>query len=256
MDCGMQCDLCRFWFHARCTDATKTLIEFLNSDEGQKSSIHWYCRACESGSRKLFEQMVKFDGRLSIVEKHLCDLGDKVDSLIARPISSDVEKSLNDLNEKVSSLMTRPSSSDVGASIQAQSLSQISREIEDRNRRKCNIIVYGLKEGEEKIVDEILSKIGDKVEKADEPVWLGKTKSGTSTKPLLVKLKTEKDKWNVITKARAITKEHYHGVFLNPDLSKTERIEQGLLRKELKSRRGRGEEVRIKNGSIIPIPKN
>ena len=63
---GLQCSLCRLWPHAKCADANDTL-KFLESED-QKAGAHWYCRACEQGSQKLFEQMVTVDKRLTTVE--------------------------------------------------------------------------------------------------------------------------------------------------------------------------------------------
>ena len=82
---GIQCDLCQYWYHTnKCADVTKGLMEFLNSEDGQKSNVHWYCRACENTSKKLFEQMVLIEKRLSSFEKEVQKLGEKVDHLISK----------------------------------------------------------------------------------------------------------------------------------------------------------------------------
>ena len=76
---GTQCDLCQFWLHAKCSNVSKDLIDFLNSTAVQQASIHWYCNSCEKGSQKLFKQMVLIDKRLTSVEEKISELSDKLD---------------------------------------------------------------------------------------------------------------------------------------------------------------------------------
>ena len=247
---GIQCDLCQYWYHTnKCADVTKGLMEFLNSEDGQKSNVHWYCRACENTSKKLFEQMVLIEKRLSSFEKEVQKLGEKVDHLISKqPEHTSFEKEVQKLGEKVDSILSKQP---VQTSI-VPSVGQIARELEERDRRKCNIVVYGLKTEDESLVDDILKKIDSTIERAEKPIWLGKGER----KPLLVKLKSEKDKWKVIASARTVTQQHFKGIFVNPDLTKSEREEQYMLRKELRERRANGEHVIIKRGAIVPCPKN
>ena len=117
---GICCDLCQMWFHVKCSNASKALVEFLNSDDGQQANVHWYCRCCEKGSRKLFEQMVVIDKRISSLETQLSDLNEKVDSIIKHQQSS-TEPGV------------RPRSAPT-QSQQPQNLAHnIVRELEDRN---------------------------------------------------------------------------------------------------------------------------
>ena len=104
----------------KCSNASKALVEFLNSDDGQQANVHWYCRCCEKGSRKLFEQMVVIDKRISSLETQLSDLNEKVDSIIKHQQSS-------------TEAGVRPRS-DPTQSQQPQNLAHnIVRELEDRN---------------------------------------------------------------------------------------------------------------------------
>ena len=88
-----------------------------------------------------------------------------------------------------------------------------------------------MKEGEETVVEELIKAIDSQIEMVSSPTRLG---SGEK-RPLLVKFKTEQEKWKVIANARAIINKNsdYKGIFVNPDLSKCEREEQYLLRQGL-----------------------
>ena len=127
-------------------------------------------------------------------------------------------------------LCVRPRSAPT-QSQQPQNLAHIVRELEDRNRRKCNVVIYGEKEGEETVVEELIKSIDSQIGMVSSPTRLG---SGEK-RPLLVKFKTEQEKWKVIANARAIINKNsdYKGIFVNPDFSKCEREEQYLLRQGL-----------------------
>jgi len=81
----------------------------------------------------------------------------------------------------------------------------------------------------------------------------------TKTKKTLfvVTLQTEAQKWALIGKARkvSLTKDEFKTVFVNPDLTKSERDVQFELRKEVRSRRQMGEQVKISKGRVVVIHK-
>ena len=228
----VQCDLCQFWYHMKCAEVSQILLDFLQSEDGQKGDVHWYCKVCEQGSRKLFEQMVVVDKRLSSVEQQLEEIKVKIDQL-----------------SKTQCTETPP------AIIQS-SVSHIAREMEERGLRKCNIVIHGLKDGDEHLVNELIRQIDDSIETAEKPIRLGAVTN--KSRPLLVKLKTEREKWKIIGKSLRVMKENnkYKGVYVNPDLTKSERDEQYSLRQKLRERRDSGEDVIIKRGLIVPRAKN
>ena len=65
-----------------------------------------------------------------------------------------------------------------------------------------------------------------------------------------------KKKWSLISKARTIsqTKDGLQNIYVNPDLTKTERNNQYMLRQEVRARRQHGEKVKISKGKVIQIP--
>ena len=69
----------------------------------------------------------------------------------------------------------------------------------------------------------------------------------------IVKLKDEAQKWTLIKKAQTISKsiEGLNKIYVNPDLTRSEREIQYHLRQELKRRRALGEKVKISKGRIV-----
>ena len=66
---------------------------------------------------------------------------------------------------------------------------------------------------------------------------------------------SEKDKWLLISKARVVSqsKVDLNNIFVNPDLTKTERDLQYQLRQEVRRRREQGENVKIRKGKVIVV---
>ena len=72
----------------------------------------------------------------------------------------------------------------------------------------------------------------------------------------MVTFDSEAVKWDVIRAAPDIQySSSYGNIFINPDLTRTEREAAKLLRDELKARRGNGERnLAIRNGKIVMVP--
>ena len=229
---GIQCSLCKFWYHAKspCAEASEALVKFLESEDGQKSGVHWYCRVCEIGSKKLFDQMVIVENRLTSVEKQL----------------GEIKKSIENLSKKHDNMpvFSPPAPAVVDIDL-------IAQEISEREKRKCNIVISGVKDGDESLVERLIHKI-DRSINIGETIRLG---SG-SDRPLLVKLGSEREKWKTVGKARAALQNDgiFAAIFVNPDLTKREREKQYFLRQELKERRENGEDVMIKRGAVVSRP--
>lgn len=71
----------------------------------------------------------------------------------------------------------------------------------------------------------------------------------------IITLKSEDQKWKLIGKARTISNsiEGLGKIFVNPDLTRTEREVQYHLRQELKRLRASGEKVKKTKGKIVNI---
>ena len=247
---GLQCNLCQLWFHAKCTDAGKPLYDFLNSQAGQNSSVHWYCRSCEKGSSKLFEQMVLVDKRLTSVEAKLAEISVKVDGLASNPISSQsvdnvssVETQLADISAKVDELASKPVRSQ---SIDNVTIDVIAKELNERESRAKNVVISGNASKEK--VESFLQKVGTPSKNVKQ---IGKPEKNT----FLVEFSSQADKWRVIGKAKAACAgvADFSGMYVNPDLTRAERDAHYKLRQECRARRQKGENVKIKRGTIISI---
>ena len=221
---GIQCDLCQIWFHAKCCNANEQLVKFLESEAGQSSNLHWYCRSCEAGSRRILEKLVVMDERLSTVENQVGEIKGKLDQLDSK---LDGTSKKND-NPK------------------PQFISEVVEEIREREKRALNVVFSG--EVTKEKVDRFVE-----VQGGESPSKVLEVETKSKKKLYIVTLKSERQKWALIGKAKQITQstEGLKDIYVNPDLTKSEREIQFNLREEVRRRRLQGESVKIKRGKIV-----
>ena len=59
-DRGIECEVCKGWFHAGCVDLTDNEYDMLASHK--LGTIHWYCATCNVKSVGLVLFSVRTDG--------------------------------------------------------------------------------------------------------------------------------------------------------------------------------------------------
>ena len=139
----------------------------------------------------------------------------------------------------------------------------IMNEIEDRDRRKNNLILSGFQEEEDGSVEDRRKRDIEKVDAlfaqlCDFPCSvvssvhrIGKV---NSSKPRLLKIVCHNAdfKRSLLRKAKDLRSlSGFENVYLNPDLTRVQQTEGKRLREELRARRSRGEEVVIMHGRIV-----
>ena len=134
----------------------------------------------------------------------------------------------------------------------------------DRERRKCNLIVYNLQESSastpsDRISDDkkSFSHLLTSEFKIDNIEFLKCIRLGKSaenrSRPLLISVSDIATKNNILGKATKLRKSTQYGdVYINPDRTKKERAAVKELRDELKRRKSLGEvNLVIRRGKIV-----
>ena len=137
----------------------------------------------------------------------------------------------------------------------------ILEEINDRDRRRKNLVISGIAEStsgsiEEKNRDKErvncllkeLSIDGDEILRRIHRI--GKQVEGRD-RLLRVVCCDEESKIGVLRQAKLLRNTSFKKVYINPDLTKTQREERKRLREELKRRKDVGEDVTIRYGRIV-----
>ena len=89
----------------------------------------------------------------------------------------------------------------------------------------------------------------------DEPTKITEITTQSKKQLFIVTMKTESVKWALIGKARRLSNinDDLKNIFVNPDLTKSERNLQFKLREEVRHRRSLGESVKISKGKVVTI---
>ena len=136
-------------------------------------------------------------------------------------------------------------------------------EIEERERRRANLVISGVPEKEdgsvqdriewdeekvERLFADLAGLEGDEITKA---YRLGKT---DSRKPRLLKVicKSLDAKREILTKAKELrSKPGYEGIYVNTDQTPLQQRQSKAVREEYKRRKDLGEDVLLRRGKIV-----
>ena len=274
--------MCGIWAHAECEGIPSECYDNFNSVFGKVHNISYYCEAnlCNSRIKQLIhnfyynlEQRADLPSSdstqntqtswrsehdnlcnsisvLSDKIKGLCDHNDQLQNQINTTVSS-----LNTANEQVQTLPYAPSSSPV----------EFVDEYLNRERRKMNLVVYGLPESsatsssERHLADSnnfvglVDSEFKISNLEISKCFRLGKPKND-KPRPLLVMLTDISAKRQILRNAKLLRNSNSHKrVFISPDLTQQEREANKKLRNELQCRKQAGEtNLIIKHGKIVP----
>lgn len=142
------------------------------------------------------------------------------------------------------------------------SKSELLDEVEDRERRRNNIVLFGLPEQESGTADErkkqdkkLLHDVFDAIDCEEVQIGsfhrLGKLAEGKS-RPVKVILRTREGKTEVLQNSRSLKDtDFFEHVFISNDKTKLQQSEWNNLRKQLAARKEAGEDVIIYGGKVV-----
>ena len=182
----------------------------------------------------------------------LCDSIKKKHDQLQNDVSSLASK-MNDMHQNIQSKLSSLSSEVIQSPTTPHSAIEAMNELDDRNRRKCNLIVHKLPEDSKD--EETFLSICKDVLGLDAKIVTIKRLGQQRGWPrlLLVVLENEDIKRQILARSpRLRQSDSWKTVFITPDLTRQEREEGKRLRDELKRRRQNGESnLIIKRGRII-----
>lgn len=138
-------------------------------------------------------------------------------------------------------------------------MDDVLKEMDDRVSRLPNVIIRGLveeglsveerKQKDEKAVSELLAFLhADPVAMCDLH-RVGKS-NNKNARLLRVSLSSAAVKHKILRNSRSLKNSSFKNVFVQPDLTKKQREQNAILRKELSTRRNNGEDVVIHGGQV------
>jgi len=268
---AIQCDLCASWVHASCEDVSSDDYKLLTNLTATTDNLIYYCNLNQCLSRVkqiVFQHLSKppnrseeFSNRTEdfsqpvLLSEHqtLCDsvsaLSDKINHLCAKndQLQTQINCTISSLSDQAQ--MASPNAID---------------EYMDRERRKSNLIVYGLPEAsaptgpERRSAD--INRIQELVHSEFNLTSLETTKCfrlgkrSSNPRPLLISIVDNSIRRQILRNAKILRNSNsYKNVFISPDLTPQERVVNKQLRAELQRRKESGEpNLIIRRGKIIP----
>jgi phosphopantetheine adenylyltransferase len=292
-DIGLICELCNNWYHCACEDVQEEAYKLLKTTP---KGIHWYCRACDRGVSTILKSLVTIEERQNKAEMEITQIKEDVEQSkkdteslrkcltnmedkIKREINEHtqnqsqklnmIEESLNAMDKKLENaieaklLSMKKDVSDLESKFVSKVV-DIKKDVNESieiDKRKCNIIIHGIKEGSTKtdmeIVHEVLGtglKL-DATKHTEEVHRIGIETNADKVRPIRVKITSLEGRSEILKRAKNLREsEDFKGVYISPDLTRQQQLQDKELRDKLKQYRQDGETgVKIRNGKIIKV---
>ena len=258
-DLYLTCKLCEYCWHKDCiSDLEEDEYNVLKKNEKKKNkTIHWFCsKQCDRAANKFLTKMAVFEEEISKVNERVTSLGVKVgeiqDGVLSDNMAQSIKEIVQEVTETEKNQVSGTSNEDIKDMLEKDRKVQME-EIEDRLRRKKNLIVFKLTEDQNKTVDENKAEDLTSVEKILEETGvkanpkdirrLGKPKTDGKSRPLRIIFENEKERDETMFAIIKISKEKKDDdrlcshLSVRKDLTKAEREVEDKLFAELKRRR-------------------
>lgn len=250
-DTALQCEMCEKWFHVSCESIQLELYKMLQKFNSQM----WFCSTCKTEVKRNNEKIRELEKKNELMESKVKILEENWGILRKEILEEAVAKVKTEVGED---LVKRT----------AKYVMEQMKEDNERDKKKENIIMYNVEESKMENIDERIKEDAKRVcdiydnslevreYTIEKIIRLGKREDGRN-RPLLIKLRNEREKWNIIKNAKKLKHERAEDkkrVGISLDLTEKERDIDRKLRTELKERRDNGEVgLYIKNGKLARV---
>ena len=249
---SIECECCLKWFHSNCGQLEENKFNAITTLD-----LHWYCPACENGSKRLKQHIVKIESEQGTMKKELEELKTKVEESeknILENINTNLNQMIDERIElKLQQLQqlqpqqpqpaeTSPTTSRVKI---ASVVNATLTEREEIQKRKLNLVIHNLPEptGEEETETSLLKTLIEEKLQIDDEITikditrLGNPRDDDSPRLLKIELETLSMKRKILScaiKLRNIPEnDTFAKVYVKPDLTKKQQTESKNLKEKL-----------------------
>ena len=262
---ALQCEICEKWFHTTCEGINDKTYELITEDSSSGTpKLHWYCtKTCSDAVSKyivrlsnLEEQVQKLTSRIERMEK-----GELSDQLVEA-----VKKVASECQPKQTVLDNQAQGQAKEQELTEKITSQGVKEVQERERRKANLVWFGITENnsedvavrtkaDKKKVEDICSDtFGEKIETVSCKRLGRRDKDVKGARPLLITLQDDTQVRKILKEARKLRdKEENNGIYVKKDSTPLERAN---LKRLLEIRNQRRENTKQNNGTEIWVIRN
>lgn len=285
---ALQCDICSVWVHSKCAKVPDALYNNIIKSGKDCVGVKWFCDKCEPQFEKiktelngLKEKQKEMEFKQTSIETAVKELGkewsemkkmcEKWKTEIDKK-SQDGQQSVNEdgieeLKEEVRSL--KKSYSEIvetnrveGAQVTTNVSSNRAMQMEvsealEREKRKNNLVIFGLQEtGDEFVtrdkVKEIVNVVGIEEGKVRYFGRVGRVVAGGKPRVVRIICEDVETKRSFLKGANRLKEtEGYERVYISQDLTKAQQLKDKKLRDKLREIRSTHREAKINNEEII-----
>lgn len=283
------CFLCDNWYHIKCVEITVSSLNHFERELKKDNGERWNCPNCvkenvkraHNSRKSLSSSQDAIDKKYTLedVMNKLNSMETQHQSLIDRyekqlAINDNLQKEIDDIKLKLSELVRNPECNIPNRSGDNTSIAEgsgIIREIQDRETRKKNVIIFGNAEtnsqeeafNEKKSTLDILQSINPSISEENivHLYRLGR-KQNNKPRPLKVILKSSEIARDIISKAKKLKwNPNTTGISVSFDRTPLQTKEYKDLKEQLNIRLASGEQnlrIRYINGTpkIVKVPLN
>lgn len=246
-NCKIGCEYCGNWYHIACEGVSEDLWKVLSEND----QTHWFCKKCNVKAKEVLEIVQKGVQETAELRKEVIDLTEKVNKALELTEKVKDIKEGKDLEfiDMVKTLVRQVKQEDRENNVNEENtttnetIRQIARtevhENNDKKGRECNVVIAGIDEEKDETeeVEEMLTYLNVTVE-VDGIRRMGRDKKPGMNRQVWVRLGSKKERNTVIENAKKLKdEEKWRNVYINRDMTESERTEAYNLRKELRAKR-------------------
>lgn len=244
----MVCERCDGWFCIKCLRMKPTVYDILRAT----ASVHWFCDDCQEPAMTAVVTNKKIE---ETVQRYLEGITERLDGVEMEMDRKADKDMVNSLEDRVNLLEAKLDQKTKQMAEPQENVTRTSiEEIEQRARRRDNIILFGIDEAEETedpedrrehdlhAIEEVLAAI-DIEANLEKPIRLGK--KGEKPRPIRVKVPNPEQRKTILRKTIELAKvdKLAKKVFIKRDMTP---MEQEDLRKLVEERDRKRKEAKEK----------
>ena len=290
---SVECDKCLNWFHIKCQGISKAALNVLSKWHG---TLLWLCHKCVGSLRedpgtthssaKLEDSVAKLEEiarqSANLLKETIqnqekmyagqCKLFEKLASETTneethKKTYAEVIKGVGaEVAERVTKSIDRMPAVSIPVQRSNEEIAILFDEMQDKEKRKLNVVVHNLKEGmgqshaergqRDSEMFEKMVRDGLKLTAHTSRTFRVGRQEGDKPRLLVVTLSSMTEKIEILKSAASLRDTDWGNIYITPDLTWKEREKARQLRSELARRREAGEmHIVIRHGQIVTVPE-
>lgn len=152
-DKALQCELCELWYHTSCENLDDDTYDLIMKDSKKEVPlIHWYCsKQCNKVASKYLGGVLHLEREVQKLSEEVAHIDKSLAALNEGKLPEKLARAVKDISQQCAQTSTDALEQKMmGIDIITEREKEKLAEIEERVKRKNNLMVFGLPENKEK----------------------------------------------------------------------------------------------------------